>query len=377
MPALIERPKMSLEMWAAMKSHIMKQREKKKQELEADAAIERIRREQEHKRKQDAMTLEEIKDQLGQLEHKLTELKEEKHQLFLQLKKVLHEDENRKRAQVKEANEMVAVSHGYAPQVMNLGAPPPLYMHAPGPHLLNRAPALYKVGMPPQQTLMPPGALKRPRSSSPTPQHGAFHQNFNFKTHIATFPPKQNIYPGGQSSAFYVHPNSAQQISGGQVVNPSSVSVTVTASTPSSSYQNFQFAPPESNTKHHPAYHVPHLSQQGFVNSLQQQLEQANQKQNFPEEKYYVQQVKSGMSIRGVTPLTGTQSIIPIQQQTTKVTGGITSGYPVRTQPPSSGTHYQQTTSAGTQPSHPHNAFQSQPGVTRLSFPTQNNPRYY
>lgn len=31
MPALIERHKMSLAMWAALKSHIMKQREKKKQ----------------------------------------------------------------------------------------------------------------------------------------------------------------------------------------------------------------------------------------------------------------------------------------------------------------------------------------------------------
>lgn len=31
MPALIERHKMSLAMWSALKSHIMKQREKKKQ----------------------------------------------------------------------------------------------------------------------------------------------------------------------------------------------------------------------------------------------------------------------------------------------------------------------------------------------------------
>lgn len=30
-PAMIERPKMSIEMWSAMKMHIMKQREKKKQ----------------------------------------------------------------------------------------------------------------------------------------------------------------------------------------------------------------------------------------------------------------------------------------------------------------------------------------------------------
>lgn len=82
MPALIERPKMSLQMWAALKSHIMRERERKKQEQEADEAIERLRREQELKRKQDAMTLEEIKDQVTQSEKKLKELKAEKHQLF-------------------------------------------------------------------------------------------------------------------------------------------------------------------------------------------------------------------------------------------------------------------------------------------------------
>ncbi|KAH8028189.1 hypothetical protein HPB51_014144 [Rhipicephalus microplus] len=120
MPALIERPKMSLQMWAALKNHIMRERERKKQEQEADEAIERLRREQELKRKQDAMTLEEIKDQVTQSEKKLKELKEEKHQLFMQLKKVLHEDDTRRRALDKEASEVAAAqaaavaSHAYA-----------------------------------------------------------------------------------------------------------------------------------------------------------------------------------------------------------------------------------------------------------------------
>jgi len=43
------------------------------------------------------MTLSETKEQISTLESRLSELKEEKHQLFLQLKKVLNEDETRRR----------------------------------------------------------------------------------------------------------------------------------------------------------------------------------------------------------------------------------------------------------------------------------------
>ncbi|XP_035219162.1 G protein pathway suppressor 2-like isoform X2 [Stegodyphus dumicola] len=105
MPALIERPKMSLAMWAALKTHIMKQRERKKQEQEADEAVERLRREQEMKRKQNAMTLEEIREQLAQLEKKLQELRVEKHEMFLCLKRVLNEDDKRRNEEDKEPRE--------------------------------------------------------------------------------------------------------------------------------------------------------------------------------------------------------------------------------------------------------------------------------
>ena len=60
-------------------------------EQEQDAEQERLRREQELKRKKDAMTLEEIKDQLNKLETKLKDMRKEKTDLFSQLKKVLNE----------------------------------------------------------------------------------------------------------------------------------------------------------------------------------------------------------------------------------------------------------------------------------------------
>jgi vacuolar-type H+-ATPase subunit D/Vma8 len=49
------------------------------------------------------MTLGETREQIQHLENRLSQLKEEKHQLFLQLKKVLNEDDNRRRQLVKES----------------------------------------------------------------------------------------------------------------------------------------------------------------------------------------------------------------------------------------------------------------------------------
>ena len=43
------------------------------------------------------MTIGETREQISTLETELAQLKNEKHQLFVQLKKVLHEDDNRRR----------------------------------------------------------------------------------------------------------------------------------------------------------------------------------------------------------------------------------------------------------------------------------------
>lgn len=219
MPALIERPKMSLQMWAALKAHIMRERERKKQEQEADEAIERLRREQELKRKQDAMTLEEIKDQVSQSEKKLKELKDEKHQLFMQLKKVLHEDDTRRRALIKEANEMAAAaqaaanqayaSHHQALNAVGVNPPQPLYIQN-----LSRTPVLYKMSpQPPQGTSMNqqhPNCLKRTRSPSP-PQsiphsQTTYQPQFAYKAQVTAFGPKLVPYPtvsSGQTPVYY------------------------------------------------------------------------------------------------------------------------------------------------------------------------------
>jgi len=94
---MIERPKMPRATWDALRSHIIRERLRKKQEHEQNQEFERQKMEREHKKKQEALTLEETKQQIQNFETKLTQLKEEKHQLFNVLKKVLLEDENSKR----------------------------------------------------------------------------------------------------------------------------------------------------------------------------------------------------------------------------------------------------------------------------------------
>ena len=125
MPAIVvEKPKLSRPMWNALKSHIIRERQRKKQgvftlvtllyvyyynlyilwviEQEADAEVERQRREREDQQKEQEMTLEETKEQVAQSESRLAQLKEDKHQLFLQLKKVLNEDDTRRK--IKESS---------------------------------------------------------------------------------------------------------------------------------------------------------------------------------------------------------------------------------------------------------------------------------
>lgn len=129
MPAIIiGRPKRTEGMRLALKNHIIRERQRKKQgnfgnyfgiqindnliqyfyfyyslEQEADAEVERQRKERERQQKQNVMTLGETRDQIQQLESSLKALKDEKHQLFLQLKKVLNEDDNRRRQLVKDS----------------------------------------------------------------------------------------------------------------------------------------------------------------------------------------------------------------------------------------------------------------------------------
>merc|ERR1719309_1056373 len=75
----------------------MRERQEQKKEEEKNEQFEKKKKEMEKRKKQEASSLEMTKEQIGDLEEKLSSLKKEKHQLFLTLKKVLNEDETRRR----------------------------------------------------------------------------------------------------------------------------------------------------------------------------------------------------------------------------------------------------------------------------------------
>ncbi|XP_074839120.1 G protein pathway suppressor 2 [Carettochelys insculpta] len=116
MPALLERPKLSSAMARALHRHVMVERERKRQEEEeVDKMMEqKVREEQERRRKkemEERMSLEETKEQISKLEERLQALQEEKHQLFLQLKKVLHEEEKRRRKEQSDLTTLTAAAY--------------------------------------------------------------------------------------------------------------------------------------------------------------------------------------------------------------------------------------------------------------------------
>ncbi|XP_049817164.1 G protein pathway suppressor 2 [Aethina tumida] len=165
--ATTENPKPNPDqMWNVLKTHILRERARKKQEREAEVEEERLRKEREAREQQDVMTLGETREQIQQLETKLTQLKEEKHQLFLQLKKVLNEDDNRRRQLVKE-NDM----HLSALQTMPGAFVPQTVYISPAPRGQQVAGQQYKT------------TVKRPRSPSPQPAVpvSMYHQGYAYK----------------------------------------------------------------------------------------------------------------------------------------------------------------------------------------------------
>uniref|UniRef100_A0A3B3RSF7 G protein pathway suppressor 2 n=1 Tax=Paramormyrops kingsleyae TaxID=1676925 RepID=A0A3B3RSF7_9TELE len=116
MPALLERPKLSNAMARALHKHIMRERERRRQEEEeVDKMMEqKMKEEEERKRKkemEERMSLEETKEQIMKMGGKLQGLQEEKHQLFLQLKKVLHEEEKRRRKEQSDMPTLTSASY--------------------------------------------------------------------------------------------------------------------------------------------------------------------------------------------------------------------------------------------------------------------------
>ncbi|XP_022913000.1 G protein pathway suppressor 2 isoform X2 [Onthophagus taurus] len=191
--AVAEQPDRDELMRKALKAHIMRERQRKKQEREAKVEEERLRKEREARERQNVMTLGETRDQLAEMEAKLVSLKEEKHQLFLQLKKVLHEDDNRRKQLHKEANDVpMPVVPGLPHQTHHLYQP------------INQS------LQPRAQPLPQPGfkQTKRQRSPSPPPVPvSMYHQGYNYKAPAVVNPTYHSPQKTPQYCANTTHPS--------------------------------------------------------------------------------------------------------------------------------------------------------------------------
>lgn len=326
--------------YQALKRYIMREREKKKQEQEQDKEQERLKKERELKKKkeqEDSLTLEQTKEQIFQLEEKLKVLKQEKHEMFQQLKKVLNqESEMKQRAQVKEQNEMAAWQQFHNPGIGSITGPSQSLF-------LQRHIKYMNVPVSGSQ------GVKRSRSPSPSPSAPYQHYGAQLQMPAGQYNPstiKAEPYSsaaseyGGkmvktepspyQPGHGYQQQQLAQQMPSYQTasqspagkypaVGPSAFSSYASHYPP---HQQKPSVPEQYQTvSNYPRQPIQRRQQQtvsSYVTTsnlpIQQQLEHANQKSGFPDDKMKLQQAM--MVAQGQPP--------PPSQK-----GSIMSGYPV------------------------------------------------
>ncbi|XP_061619053.1 G protein pathway suppressor 2 isoform X3 [Phyllopteryx taeniolatus] len=178
MPALLERPKLSNAMARALHKHIMRERERKRQEEEeVDKMMEQKMKEEEERKRtkeiEERMSLEETKEQVMKMGEKLQGLQEEKHQLFLQLKKVLHEEEKRRRKEQSDITTLTSASYQaglpmHAGQHLLSIQGSPVSHSRPGALLGDRSKQLF------QSAVLPTRHYQTPAFSSASAEHGQF-----------------------------------------------------------------------------------------------------------------------------------------------------------------------------------------------------------
>ncbi|XP_010886173.1 G protein pathway suppressor 2 isoform X1 [Esox lucius] len=269
MPALLDRPKLSNAMARALHKHIMRERERKRQEEEeVDKMMEQKMKEEEERKRtkeiEERMSLEETKEQVMKMGEKLQGLQEEKHQLFLQLKKVLHEEEKRRRKEQSDITTLTSASYQ-----------PSLAMHT-GQHLLNIQ------GSPVSHSRS--GALMSERSKQlfPTPVIPGRH--YQTQPGFSTAPAEHGQFGGNQSVHESYGAAQTQHPSGyapGPSV-PGSFAGSSQIRGGASAFQAMQYLPLQQTGY---AVHSHFTSQPGFIPGagipLQKQLEHANQQSGF------------------------------------------------------------------------------------------------
>lgn len=104
MPVLLERSRPTKDQQRAVHAYIRRQREKGKQALAESRAKEeeeKQRKKEEEKKKE---TVEDVKKEIAELESKLEQLKQKKHELFSQFKRALNYENEMKKQQENQAS---------------------------------------------------------------------------------------------------------------------------------------------------------------------------------------------------------------------------------------------------------------------------------
>jgi hypothetical protein len=273
--------------WEALRSHIITERRRKQEEEEKTEEYERLKKEREHRKKQEATSLEETKEQISELERKLTNLKDEKHQLFLTLKKVLNEDETRRRKESDEMNILYGVSSN-SPVL-------PLTGHTPHPQHIYMNPRQPSHYMKPHIPGVPAAAAQIKRQRSPSPPRAQL-PNVNSAYYRAA--PMLGRIP---VSSVYGHPSAS-----------STGAPTYAMSTSSAAYP---FAAVTQASREEERKQV-YLSQ---PSRYIQQLDPAGQKQpSFPSDRARI----------GINPVSHSQAVALSASR--PPAGSISSGFPMR-----------------------------------------------
>lgn len=223
---------------------------------------QKMKEEEERKRTkelEERMSLEETKEQVQKMGEKLQGLQEEKHQLFLQLKKVLHEEEKRRRKEQSDITTLTSASYQ-----------PSITLHS-GQHLLNLQ------GSPVSRT---GGLLERGKQLFQT--SGIPGRHFSSQS---TFTPSSS-----EHAQFSSNPTVHEVFAVSQAQHPSTYGPTTSvpisfAASPIRGASAFQTMPYLSHQPQGFALHSHFSSQPGYIPSasipLQKQLEHANQQSGF------------------------------------------------------------------------------------------------
>nr|NP_001188872.1 uncharacterized protein Dmel_CG17002, isoform D [Drosophila melanogaster]ADV37121.1 uncharacterized protein Dmel_CG17002, isoform D [Drosophila melanogaster] len=143
----------------ALKGFIVADRQRRQEEFEAQCEEQRLRREREEVERQNQVALDDTRGQITRLDEQLADLHSQKHQLTVQLKKVLNEDETRKK--LAKENELFAIQQAAASSPVFL---PPLRLQHQHHTLMQKLPSGGQPG-------------KRGRSPSPPSQQQAYYKS--------------------------------------------------------------------------------------------------------------------------------------------------------------------------------------------------------